>query len=70
MLQSHRKNKNELIQKNNSEEKTHQFVEISPKRGGNPTNQGQKKYNRRIVKTRKRDFVSQIYKDTGFVCEV
>ena len=70
MLQSVRKINKELSQRMNSEEMTHQLVEKSPKKDCNPTALLQEKSNRRIENTRKRDFVSQIYKDTGFICEV
>ena len=70
MLQSCRKNKKELGQKINSGEKTHQLVEKSPKKDCNPNSLIQEKNNRCNVNTRKRDFVSRIYKDTGFICEI
>ncbi len=70
MLQSDRKINKELSQGMKSEEKTHQLVEKSPKKGCNPTSLLQEKYNRRIENTRERDFVSQIYRDTGFICEI
>ena len=70
MLQSDRKINKELSQGMNSEEKTHQLVEQSPKKDCNPTSLLQEKYVRRIENTRKRDFVLRVYRDTGFRCEV
>ena len=70
MLQSNRKINKELSQGMNSEKKTHQLVAKSPKKDCNPNSLLQEKYNRRIVNSRKRDFVSQIYRDTGFICEI
>ena len=70
MLQSDRKINKKSNQGMNSEEKTPQLVQQSPKKDCNPTSQLQKKFNRRIENTRKRDFVSLVYRDTGFICEV
>ncbi len=70
MSQSDRKTNKELSQGMNSEEKTQQLVQQSPQKDCNPTSLLQEKFNRRIENTRKRDFVSQIYRDTGFICEV
>ena len=70
MLQSDRKINKELSQGMNSEEKTHQLVQQSPKKDCNPTSLLQEKSNSRIENTRKRDFVSLVYRKTGFICEV
>ena len=70
MLQSDRKINKELSQGMNSEEKTHQLVQQSPKKDCNPTSLLQEKSNRHIENTRKRDFVLRMYRDTGFRCEV
>jgi hypothetical protein len=70
MLQSDRKPNKDLSQGMNSEEKTHQLVQQSPKADGDPTCRLHDKNNRRIESNRKRDFVSLVYRDTGFICEV
>ena len=70
MLQSDRKINKELSQGMNSEEKTHQLVQQSANKDCNPTSLLQEKSNSRIENTRKRDFVSLVYRKTGFICEV
>ncbi len=70
MLQSDRKINKELSQGMNSEEKTHQLVQQSPKKDCNPTSLLQEKSNGRIENTRIRDFVLRVYRDTGLRCEI
>ena len=70
MLQSNRKNKKELSQGMSSEEITHQLVEKSGKKDSIPTSLSQDEYNKRIEYAKERDFISRVYRDTGFICEV
>jgi len=69
MLQRDRKIKKELSHGMNSEEKSNQLIEQSPKKDLNPTSLLQEKFNRRIENICKRDFVSRVYRDLGFICE-
>ena len=70
MLKSDNKPIKELSQGMNLEEKTHRLGANSPKKDCNPRLLLEEKYNRPIGNTCKRDFVSQIYRDTGFICEI
>ena len=70
MLQCDRKMKEALRQGINSDEKTHQLVEQSPKKYCIPTSLLHQKCNSRIENTRKRDFVIRVYRDFGLICEV
>jgi len=60
MLKSGRKINKEFSQGMSLEKKIHQLVEKLPL---------QEKNNRCIANILKRDFISQIYRDTGFICE-
>ena len=71
MLQSDRKINKELSQGHEFRRKDASIiVEKSPKKDCNPTSLLQEKSNSRIENTRKRDFVSLVYRKTGFICEV
>ena len=70
MLQRYCINNNETNHKMNSEETTSEWVEKSHKKDKNPPPRQEDKHQQRMLKTRKRDFVSKVFKDTGFICEV
>lgn len=61
MSRSHRKNRKESNLGINSKETTHEFVDNSSKNDCI--------FSKRIKETKKRDFISRVYRDTGFICE-
>lgn len=70
MLQSYCMSNIELCQETKSDEKSGKSAETSLEEDGSPSSPINKKYNRENKKNRKRDFVSEVFKDTGFICEV
>ena len=70
MLKSGNRTIKKLSQKMHLKNKPHPLVANSPEKDCNPPHLLEEKYNRPIGNTRKRDFVAQVYRDTGFVCEV
>ena len=69
MLQIDRKIKKLLSHGMDPEEKSNQLIKRSPEKNCNSTSRLQEKYNRHIKNIRKRDFVSRVYRDLGFICE-
>lgn len=70
MVQRNIKNRYELNHGMNTGEKSDQLIEESPSGLNNPTSFLQGKYKRCSENARKHEFVSRVYKDLGFICEV
>ena len=70
MLKSGNHRIKKVSQEMHFDDKPHPLVVNSPEKDCNPPLLLEEKYNRPIGNTRKRDFVAQVYRDTGFVCEV
>ena len=70
MLQTYYMRNIELNKKANSDKKSVQLTEASQKEDDTSSSPILEKYNRKKKKNRKRDFASQVFEDTGFICEV
>jgi hypothetical protein len=70
MSQSKREIKKKFKKTINLEDETHLLAKKSHKKYSNLSSLLPENHNKRIEDVRKRDFVSRVYRDLGFICEV